>query len=155
MESYRGENTRRLRNEWRTAAPLERLSGADRRARLERHLLGEAHYRHHGRDQALRWVLDEDCLPDSGWEISAGRAFYLPGDGHEHAGYRNGRELAHYEPKRWHARQGGEPNGHKRDSMGWRLRHSLGRNLGRQWRDLGPRRARGGLRQIRFSPLEL
>src|ERR1700730_16715295 len=43
-------------------------------------------------------VLDEDCLPDSGWEISAGRAFYFPGDGHEHAGYRNGRELAHYDP---------------------------------------------------------
>jgi len=51
------------------------------------------------------WMKTAYRIP--GWELSARRAFYFPGDGHEHAGYRDGRELAHYKPKRWHTRQGG------------------------------------------------
>jgi hypothetical protein len=70
-----------------TAAALERLSGADRRARLDRDLLDEAHYQHHGRDQALRWVLDEDGLPDSRQDIPFGGAVHFAGDGSHYANH--------------------------------------------------------------------
>jgi hypothetical protein len=114
---------------------LERLSGADRRARLDRDLLDEAHYQHHGRDQALRWVLDEDGLPDSRQDIPFGGAVHFAGDGSHYANHRDRRELAHHKPGRWSAHQGGTQDGHKRDRLGRRLSVEISADNGKSWRE--------------------
>ena len=52
VEGDRGDHARRLRDERRAAAALQRLPGAHHRAGLDRHLLDEARHLDQGGDQA-------------------------------------------------------------------------------------------------------
>ncbi len=59
VEGARREHARRLRDEWRTPAALERLSCAHRRARLDRNLLDEARDLDQRDQQAIRQFLGQ------------------------------------------------------------------------------------------------
>ena len=59
LEGDRGHHPHRLRDERRSAAAFQRLSGAPHRAGLDRHLLDEAPHLDQGGDQAARRLLDE------------------------------------------------------------------------------------------------
>ena len=63
-----------LRHERRGPAVSQRLSAAPGRARLLRHLLGQAPQRNHRDRQRVRRLLDEDRLPDSGHALRLRRA---------------------------------------------------------------------------------
>ena len=94
LEGDRGHDLDRLRDERRTAAASQRLSGAPRRARLDRHLLDEAPDHDQRADEAARHVLDGVGLSRAAWQVSAGRALHLAGDRGKHADHRDGGELA-------------------------------------------------------------
>ena len=53
--------------------------------------------RDRGRDEAFRWVLDEDGLPDSAREISVGGTLHFAGDSRQYAGHGTGHKFAHHQ----------------------------------------------------------
>ena len=88
----------RLADERRGPAAPQRLSAAPGRARLLRHLLGEARLRHPGPRQAVRRLLDEHRLSHPGQRLRLRRAGDRAGEDHAHRPLQ--RAVVHHQPGR-------------------------------------------------------
>ena len=139
----------RLRHERPGSAGTQRLPPSARRARLLRHLLGQAPQRNHRHRRRVRRLLDEDGLSHSGQRLRLRRARHGAEGDHSHQPPR--RAFVHHQR---HGRREGESR--QRDSaqrhrIRRRLRHHRSRGLDRRRKELGGGDARRGPRQI-FLP---
>ena len=139
----------RLRHERTGSAGTQRLPPSAHRARLLRHLLGQAPERNHRHRRRVRRLLDEDGLSRTGQRVRLRGARHGAESNHSHQP--PGRAFVHHQRQGRREGESRQRDFAQRHRIRRRLRHRRSRGLDRRRKELGGSDARGRPRQI-FLP---